>query len=252
LALIRFEKSEERSRLAPDAPALKANLKLWLKADTLSTTLKNGEPVTNWPAVVGSNATVPKLKLLSGVTAGAPAFGKTIFNGRPGVRFDGVDDQLSVPGFANAFLAGKPFTVFLVTQSMDPIFGVCGNALNGSGGIPRLYLTRGTFSYDRLDDSVPVGAGPGVPAVTVYQHDGRKTASARSVGRCTGQRDDLPVVKQFGGGNLAIPVWSGHNNHAGELAEIIAYDRKLTDAEVEAIEEDISARYDIVARLRWR
>lgn len=248
----RFERAEARPRLGPDADALKANLKLWLSAATLATTLKDGAPVSKWPAVVGPAATVPALKLLTGATPAAPTFGATLINGRPGVRFDGVDDQLAVAGFANACLAGKPFTVFLVTQSDDTQFGVCGNAANGSGGIPRLYLTRGAFNYDRIADSVAVGASPGVAAVTVYRHDGVRTASARSGGRDTGKRDDLPVVKQFGGGNLAIPLWSGLTNHAGNLGEIIAYDRQFTAAEVEAIEEDLAQRYGIAAHPRWR
>ena len=250
---VRFERGEARPRLAPDADALKANLKLWLSAATLARTLKDGAPVSNWPAVVGPAATVPTAKLLTGATPAAPAFGATLINGRPGVRFDGVDDQLAVPGFANACLAGKPFTVFLVTQSDDAQFGVCGNAANGSGGIPRLYLTRGSFSYDRIADSVPVAARLGAAAVTVYQHDGIKTASARSGGRATGKRDDLPVVEQFGGGgNLAWPFWSGVTNHAGNLGEIIIYDRHLTVTEIEAVEEDLALRYGVGDRPRWR
>lgn len=248
---VRFERGEARPRLAPDADALKANLKLWLSAATLATTLEDGAPVANWPAVAGPAATVPTAKLLTGATAAPPAFVATLINGRPGVRFDGVDDQLAVAGFANACLAGKPFTVFLVTQSEDTLFGVCGNAANGSGGIPRLYLTRGSFSYDRIVDSVPVGAKPGAAAVTVYQHDGGSTASARSGGRATGRRDDMPVVAQFGGGNLAIPFWSGHDSHAGELGEVIVFDRILSGAELEAVEEDLALRYGTGLNPRW-
>ena len=248
----RFERGEARPRLAPDADALQANLQLWLSAATLARTLKDGASVSNWRAVVGPAATVPAAKLLTGATPAAPAFGATLINGRPGVRFDGVDDQLAVPGFANACLAGKPFTVFLVTQSDDAQFGVCGNAANGSGGIPRLYLTRGSFSYDRIADSIPVAARLGAAAVTVYQHDGIKTASARSGGRATGKRDDLPVVEQFGGGNLAMPFWSGVTNHAGNLGEIIIYDRHLTVTEIEAVEEELALRYGVGDRPRWR
>lgn len=248
----RFERAKARPRLAPDASALVENLKLWLKADTLAATLQDGAPVTNWPATVGPAANIPTLKLLSGAKAGAPTFVAALLNGRPGVRFDGVDDQLSVPGFANGCLAGKPFTVFLVTQSPDPLFGVGGNAANGSGGIPRLYLTRALFHHDRLTGSIPVGASPGTTTVTVYQHDGKNSASARSSGRLTGKRGDLPAIKEFGsGGHLAVPLWSGLTNHAGDLGEIIAYDRQLTVSEVEAIEEDLAARYVLHTTPRW-
>lgn len=249
----RFERAAARARLVPDAVNLRAHLRLWLSADTLAAKLKDGAPVTNWPAAVGSGAAVPTDKLLSRAAPDSPTFGASLINGRPGVRFDGVDDLLTVPGFANACLAGRPFTVFLVTRSADPSFGICGNAANGSGGIPRLYLTRGTFSYNRNAESVSVGAAPGTVAVTVYQHDGVKTASARSGGRTTGRRDDLPAVRQFGsGGNLSMSFWTGYSNHAGDLGEIIAYDRVLTEAEIEAVEEEIMARYGIGAHPRWQ
>ena len=247
----RFTRTEARPRLAPDSDALAANLRLWLSARTLAASLSDGAPVAKWPAVKGPAASLPTIELLSGASAGAPTFATALINGRPGVRFDGRDDQLTVPGFANACLAGKPFTVFLVTQSDDTHFGVCGNAANGSGGIPRLYLTRGLFNYDRHADSVAVGAAPGTAAITVYQHDGVKTASARSGGRITGQRDDLPVVAAFGGGHLAVSFWTGSSNHAGSLSEIIAYDRQLTLAEVEAVEEDLGILYGINSHPRW-
>ncbi|MHB8903034.1 MAG: hypothetical protein ACYC6Y_30100, partial [Thermoguttaceae bacterium] len=168
------------------------------------------------------------------------------------VRFDGVDDQLGAGGFANDWLGGKAFTAFLVTQSDDSLFGVGGNAENGSGGVPRLYLCRAAYHYDKLSEKVFVGATPGAASITVYQHDGRTTASARVDGRPAGRRDDLVVVGKFGsGGSLACPLWSGNANHSGDIAEIIAYDRQLTDAEIEAVEEDLAQRYGISAGWLW-
>lgn len=249
----RFEGEDGLPRLAPDAPALRDALRLWLRADTLAATLTDGAPVMEWPAVVGPGAGVATARLLDGKQAGPPAFGARLFNGHPGIRFDGVDDLLVVPGFANACLAGKPFTVFLITQSDDDQFGIAGNAASGSGGIPRLYLTRYAFTYDRLTDFLPVSALPGSAVVTVYRHDGAKTAMAFCDGRVVATRDDLPVAKEFGsGGNLAMPFWSGSANHAGDIAEVIIYDRALTDTQIEAVEEDIAVRYGTGTRLRWR
>jgi hypothetical protein len=251
VASARFHRNEARPRSAPDAPALRDSLRLWLKAETLAATLQDGDQVKKWPAVVGPGAALPAAKLLSGATADAPTFGKAILNRRPAVHFDGVDDQMVIPQFANGFLAGKPLTVVLVTQSADNSFGVCGNATNGSGGVPRLYMTRAAFNYDKHGESVPVNAPLDLPAITVYRHDGRKTASARCNGRPTGNRDDLPVVKAFGGGNLAFPLWVA-TSHSGELAEIVAYDRALADSDIEALEEDLAQRYGIAILPRWR
>jgi hypothetical protein len=85
------------------------------------------------------------------------------------------------------------------------------------------------------------------------RHDGIKSASARSGGRTAGKRDDLPVVRQYGGGgSLAMSFWTGSNNHAGNLGDIIVYDRHLDVAEVEAIEEDLAQCYGIGDHPRWQ
>jgi hypothetical protein len=76
-------------------------------------------------------------------------------------------------------------------------------------------------------------------------------ASARCNSRPAGSRDDLPLVKAFGGGHFAIPFWSGAS-HPGELGEIIAYDRKLAEDEIEALEEDLARRYGIGIHPHWR
>ncbi len=251
-ASARFQRVPTRARLTPDAPALKNHLRLWLRAGSLLATLVDGDRVRLLPAIAGSAMTVPSAHLLSGAPADAPTFGAAILNGRAAIRFDGVDDQLATRDFANDFLAGKPFTVILVTQSNDGQFGVGGNAEVGSGGVPRLYLARATYHYDKLNEKVSVGAPPDGPAITVYQHDGLTTASARVDGRFAGRRDDLPVVGKFGsGGHFACPLWIGNVNHPGDIAEIIAYDRQLTGAEIEAVEEDLAQYYGINTRWLW-
>ena len=45
---------------------------------------------------------------------------------------------------------------------------------------------------------------------------------------------------------------SGVTNHAGNLGEIIIYDRHLTVTEIEAVEEDLALRYGVGDRPRWR
>ncbi|MHB8901048.1 MAG: chitobiase/beta-hexosaminidase C-terminal domain-containing protein, partial [Thermoguttaceae bacterium] len=91
-ASARFERVSARPRLVPDAPTLRSHLRLWLRAGSLLDTLKDGDAVGTWPAIAGSPLTVPSARLLSGEAADAPKFGAAALNGRPAVRFDGVDD----------------------------------------------------------------------------------------------------------------------------------------------------------------
>ncbi len=236
--------------ISPDSRSFKENLKLWLKADALA--LADGSPVATWPAIVGEDAVAEPHKAFGGVLTQPPTFVADAMRGRPAVRFDGVDDSLAIRGFANRYLAGKSFTVFMVTQSEDDAFGMCGNGIWGTGGEPRLYMQRSGFHYDKLNK--PAGLRPASrgPTVSVFMHDGKDTISAASNGAVSEAVSGLPAVEQFGsGGNLAVPFWSGNRNCAGDLAEVIIFDRKLTDGERSGVEAYLADKYGILYVQRW-
>ncbi|MCC7494902.1 MAG: chitobiase/beta-hexosaminidase C-terminal domain-containing protein [Fimbriimonadaceae bacterium] len=252
-AVARFVLLPPPPSLAPDAPNLAADLRLWLRADSLRGAVADGGPVRAWPARVGPAATVPATALLDGRPAAPPTFHERGLHDQPAVAFDGADDLLAVPGLAQAQLAGRPFTLLLVSQSDDPQFGLAGNGLNGTGGVPRLYLCRATFHYHQLSERLALSTLPGAAALTVYQHDGDRTGRAWLNGQLAGERSDLPRVEQFGsGGHLSLAFWSGNQPHAGQIAEIVAYDRALGEADLTALHATLAARYQIDAPLRWR
>jgi hypothetical protein len=237
--------------MAPDSPVLRGNLKLWLMADSLN--LGDGEPVRCWTALAGPDAVAEPHKTFDGLLTQPPTFVADALGDRAAVRFDGIDDSLVVKTFANRYLAGKAFTIFMVTQSENGQFGICGNGIWGSGGMPRLYLQRTSFHYDVLEKAVnlqPTGQGP---TISVFMHDGRETIHAAADGVMSEPVSGLPVVAEFGGGgNLAIPFWSGNKNVAGDLAEIVVYDRQLTDAERAAVESYLADKYAVKYLRRWQ
>jgi hypothetical protein len=248
-----FTKLEGTSRpLQPDAAIVNADLQLWLRADTLIDTLADGSAVARWPAVAGPAAVVPSAKLRSGILAAAPTLVINAITGQPAIRFDGVDDQLAIPSFANDHLADTAFTILLVTQSPTSAFGICGNGLTGTGGIPRLYLTRSTFRYDVLDKGPGPRVPDGWPAISTFTHDGRETIAAYVDGRLSGRQSGRPLVGAFGGGNLALPFWSGNVNQAGDIAEIIVFGRELTGDERQGVEAYLAAKYQIRHQRKWR
>ena len=235
--------------MPPDSNSLKAGLKLWLKADALS--LPDGSPVKTWTATAGPDALAEPHKAFDGTLTGPPTLKADAIHDRPAVRFDGVDDSLAIEGFANRFLAGKGFTVFMVTQAETDGFGMCGNGIWGTGGIPRLYLQRGAFRYNELSNVVslrPTGRGP---TISVFMHDGDQTMSAATNGVLSEPVSGVPVVPKFGGGNLAVPFWSGNKNCPGDVAEIVIFDRKLTDPERTGVEAYLAGKYAINYVRRW-
>jgi hypothetical protein len=218
---------------------------LWLKADNLRDKIKDGASVSRWPALKGPAAIVPRAKLYDGNTPQPPAYRQNFAQGKAAIEFDGIDDCLSVPGFANEHLAGSGFTVFMVSHSNDGDFGMCGNHIAGRGGLPRLYLIRGGFMYDRLDGVSPQ-VDQGATAITTYIHDGRDTITAFGNGKLSGLRKGFKVVDAFGeGGNLAMPLWVANENHPGSMLEIIVYDSPLSDPERQAVETYLAAEYGL-------
>lgn len=233
----------------PDSEPLQANLKLWLKADSL--TLPEGAPVKVWTASAGEDAAAKPHKTFDGTLTQPPTFATDAMHGRPAVRFDGVDDSIAIEGFANRYLAGRPLTVFMVTQSESNGFGMCGNGIWGTGGEPRLYMQRSAFRYDKLTKAVELQPASGGPAISVFMHDGKETITAAVNGILSKSVAGVPVVEKFGGGNLAIPFWSGNQNCAGDLAEVVIFDRKLTDRERAGVETYLADKYGIPYVTRW-
>ena len=234
----------------PDSPRLQENLKLWLSAQTLK--IADGTPVKEWAAAIGPAAVAEPHKTLGGAITQPPTLAIDAANGRPVVRFDGVDDSLVVKSFANQNLAGKAFTVFMVSQADNNRFGMCGNGTWGSGGVPRLYMQRGSFRYNNLQNVVNLPPPNNELTISVFMHDGREAICAAADGTVSKPVGGVPVVPEFGsGGNLTIPFWSGNENCAGDMAEIVVFDRLLTPAERTSVEAYLADKYALNYAKRW-
>ena len=235
--------------LRPDAPALQADLALWLQAGSLKG-LDDGDPLNDWPAAAGLDLNWEPHKLHDGRLSTPPVYRPTGLNGRPAIEL-GETASWGIPDFSNQQLAGHGFTVMMVTQSDDAGFGLTGNGLGGQGGIPRLYLQRGGFCYNLLRPMAGIRSRAGEIELTWFSHDGQSTISG---GNGEGQQSvpDVPLVKSFGGGNLACPLWGGDQPHAGLLSEVVVYRRALTAAERNGVLQNVAVRYGLPAERLWR
>lgn len=234
----------------PSLPNAAPGLCLWLKGDELAGKHKSGEAIARWPAAIGPAMQTEKVKLTDGQMASAPTLAHQAIHGMPAVRFANGTDLLAIRGFANQHLT-RGFTVLMVTRSDDPYFGVCGNAVNGNGGIPRLYLTRNGLTYNAA--TLHGGATRGQPALLTYTHDGADAVSVYVNGSCSGtdRGEQFAPVTQFGGGNFAIPFWSGNTYHPGDVAEVIVFSRRLNDEERAGIEQYLSEKYRLRTVRLW-
>ncbi|MFO7899716.1 MAG: hypothetical protein R6V58_11735 [Planctomycetota bacterium] len=146
---------------------------------------------------------------------------------------------------ANELFAGRAFTVVMVSAAKGSGFGVGGNAANGNGGIPRLYLMRGRFSYNVLDGP-RAGSKPGEPEITTFVHDGKNRITIYRNGEPAGSRadEDHAVKGAFGGGGLlSVPFQGGNRNHPGDLAELLAFRSELPADRLGALHAALKRKY---------
>lgn len=238
------------ARRKPTSPDAIPGLRLWLKADALMPGHKPGETIARWPASVGPAMQAETVKLADGKISSAPKLVEKAIHGMPAVRFSSGTDLLAISAFANQHMAGA-LTVLLVTCSEDPYFGACGNSLNGNGGVPRLYLTRNGLTYNAT--WLPVGTTRGQPALLTYAHDGIDGVSAFVNGTPSGAErgQSWARVRQFGGGNFAIPFWSGNTYHPGDVAEVVVFDRCLDPGERAGVEQYLAEKYHLRTVKMW-
>ncbi len=157
-------------------------------------------------------------------------------------------DSYPVNNFANTFLCRSnwgtdgSFTIFMVTRSDNSDFGLSGNGANGSGSVPRLYLSRRGISYNSLN-TVNISTLSDSVEITVFTHDGGSNLKVYRNGTLAGSGISSAVEAFGGGGNLGIPLQANNQNIAGDIAEIIIYDRSLNTNERQGVEAYLGDLY---------
>jgi hypothetical protein len=201
-----------------------------------------------WDAQEATEAAQPRY------LAASPEFG-----GRPVLRFDGVDDVLRLP----AVTAANNFCVVAVfradvgheidTASSGGVGGVSGQryllgATHGGdygAGAGLSVGTNGASVYEHGSGYMPAlavgtGVGAGVSVVAMNYSNRQPTLWIRgnlaAVG-FTSSRTNVTSPTEIGAGSYGA--------FSGDLAEILFFDRALTDPEVAGLQEYFAAKYGI-------
>jgi hypothetical protein len=244
-------------RPAAKAPSDIPGLVLWASAIDLMETHKDGELIKTWPARVGSPFVSNPVMLKNQCEATPPVLTANAIQGRPALRFAKGTERICSAAFAQSNLVGA-FTLFMVSRSEDGMFGVCGNDPTGDGGVPRLYITRNGFTYNLINNAVPLGVVSGGSAITTYQHDGVEQMRAWVNGVLTGEAHgkQYAAVNQFGaGGNLVVPYSPSRMSNqfpTGDLGEIIVFHRALDEQERASVEAWLAERWGTTPVDAWK
>jgi len=225
-----------------------SGLRLWLKADAGVTV--SGTAVSQWADQSGNNRNAAQTTL-----SARPVLVTNALNGMPALAFNGTGQFMTFTMPVNG-LSGM--TLILVSANSSDRNGGTTNAANaalfwnetGSWGTVYLspFQTNAKFRFGTGQDS-------NLPSFTRPASIG--SAFSISVATKDGATESLHVdgvLELLEQGNLSTIAFSqstgnlgrGYNNNTyfpGRIAEVLVYDRALSDAERQGVEAYLNARY---------
>jgi hypothetical protein len=239
------------------SPSDIAGLQLWLKADAI-TGLNDGDAVTTWEDSHTSNN-----DFTQATAAKKPTYQTAEINGKPVVRFDGVDDILEN---ASAFLSSTQGAVFAVLRLADPLITnqyLFGSADDASGTRYWICVLREGVGQPRIrtaqanaDTEDSVRGSTSLLASTIYalmwssngtDYDLRLNGTSETETVHSGSNTgdwllETTLRDQFSLGALAYNATE--TGYCGlDLGELIMYDTEPSAADIASIEAYLDARW---------
>ena len=206
--------------LAQDAakPPVTKNLKIMLTADAGLTKDASGK-VTDWTSQVE-----PKVKFAQEYAEKQPSLAKDSVNGKPAVSFDGEQDSLITAELPKDFVGDV--TVFVVWASAVE------QKHQGQDGVNNLILSATTVKGSDWETGFQLTTGS--KAVT-------------KPGITTGSYTARPQLKYLGIGEMINPENGTGTGFTmtGDVAEVLLYNEKLSDADTAAVTKYLQAKYKI-------
>ena len=211
--------------------SISANLKMWLKADSLA--LSDGASMGVWAdsSTAGNNAT-------SGTPA--PIFKKAIYNGQPVVRFSGTSNMTM------GYVLTTDTTIFLVAtpSSTANAYILYGNQFAGTPSIVSSWSNR-AYEYiiqngSYTDRMTLQNTASGLNVLTFSQTN----ALIQNFFNTLQVQSQAPVILLTGAMQLSgfSPGTAPYN---GDLAEFIVFNTTLTSSDRYAIECYLIKKYGI-------
>lgn len=233
------------------------DLTLWLDAtEASSIELSRGGGVSAWQ---DRRRLRGAIEMTSTLRTRQPTYAEPAFSGRPAVRFDGVDDRLSVNAFTG--FAGDDYTLFVLVQphARTPagVVSASHSELGTALGLD-LYNPDATFVHqlpgmpNMRDSASTANLSPTEPMVIgVRRWTSGLLDHIRLYGRLAGDPmgievdDNLLSVGNLGNLNLALGVGPSGDHLAGDLGEVLVYDRALDDTEMRAVLDYLAAKWRV-------
>lgn len=234
--------------LPAGSPIPASGVLLWLTGDDALVSATNGK-VQTW-----QNASVPNVTAKAAKPEQAPAAAANALNGHASVQFDGTDQMLmtSIDISPSRMPEGTVITLFRSkTADKSPLRKVYGDdnggydraiGLDDRGGDKNftLFSGSGVEGYFNLEVDKPY--------IVVDEYSPKEfsgwvngNAALTKIAGAWGDKpeDSLPNMYIGGTGTSYSEYWNG------DIAEVIVYGRKLTDAERTQVEDYLAKKYGI-------
>ena len=231
------------------APPVTIGLVLYLDADAIAG-LNDDDPVPLWADLSGQGNDATQA-----IAANQPAYKAGILNGKPVVRFDGVDDFLDTNNVAFDFTA-ESFTVLMVLRvdgigaaGKNRIIGNAGNLVHGW----EIALNQANTAVEFLTHQA--GTRQITASNPVNQDQWYSTTVVRSAADAVIYIDGTDDTVLAGthidpatsATNLRIGAYAfgpgGGFDFDGDIAEILIYNRALSNAERQEVEQYLGIKW---------
>jgi hypothetical protein len=243
LALVVLASACSEKFSSAESPAAAANVPadgmlLWIRADEGVT--QQGGHVSRWDDVSPNH-----MRAVQDDAGSKPSFQEDALNGKPAVIFDGEDDALQFGSGFSDFSAG--LSLFGVFEREDT--DVCGAMLEASNDAEiddiSFGLSSTQLNYEVLENTEQGTSYPAlVPVQFSIVHRTDETVEIRRNG-LFGSRGGfaLPATIERQAIYVGKSLYGGCPSFNGKIAEIIAYDRELTDDDVQFVEQYLQKKY---------
>lgn len=214
-------------------PRSLSGLDAWYKADNVTL---NGLTVSTWndSSETGNSAS-------QGTASAQPTLVNFVLNGNPVLRFDGVNDVLTI----SRPFSGSTQSIFAVAKNNDLING---SAIVGNSSLNRYLVISSALDFIRASHfdpnyaHSPIGVGTGFNTMSYIQNGTLGTCyknGAAGIPNNSMETGDSSTINLIGQLGLAS------HDMDGDIAEIIYFNRALSDLERIAVESYLNSKYRI-------
>lgn len=251
--LVKASKLKMARSLTSNSPVSSINnLVLWLETtseQSFSSDVEDGNGITTWYDI--NPQSTDKNNAIQNTAGKNPFYKSSLYNGLPGLLFDGVDDWLSVANNDNLNPGGGGFTLFIVSRVLNNASGFF-YLTKGSGNSSTAGYAFYNFNLRIVTDTSVLGQSSGVIsglpstmpeiyALTLsgsqarfYKNNSEVTPAAAYTGSVTSSSS--LTIGSRNGGTLNSNI---------EVYEIIIFNRLLKSTEFVDINKYLSQKWKI-------